>query len=313
MKSSIDSFSISIQELQTKINTQLQKISIDQPSLQKSIQVQIQQAIANQSKPIESSIAMLITEKLDTQKRHTCWVGDLDWTAESFNRFIYGLSNRYKRQYHQSTTTGDSTEFRINHRPNRVFEEITKVSHADRNRSIFDRTNKLIATTKQLVSRTKRSLEQTGQFIKSILISYNEVEQRLVKKIETLNIEKEAQTALISAMKAELSNLEQGEFSEQLQREFQENLNIQLHRQLTIVLSQLNLKDTVRNLVQSELSPFQQVISKQQIDLEKALSEILQFQPPNDFYEDLEMQSKQINMLGETVERLMTLIKNLSN
>lgn len=68
VKSSIDSFSISIQELQTKINTQLQKISIDQPSLQKSIQVQIQQAIANQSKPIESSIAMLITEKLDTQK-----------------------------------------------------------------------------------------------------------------------------------------------------------------------------------------------------------------------------------------------------
>ncbi|EXB33957.1 mobilization relaxase domain protein, partial [Acinetobacter sp. 1461402] len=96
---------------------------------------------------------------------HVGW-GDLDWTAESFNRFIYGLSNRYKRQYHQSTTTGDSTEFRINHRPNRVFEEITKVSHADRNRSIFDRTNKLIATTKQLVSRTKRSLEQTGQFIK---------------------------------------------------------------------------------------------------------------------------------------------------
>ena len=126
VKSSIDSFSISIQELQTKINTQLQKISIDQPSLQKSIQVQIQQAIANQSKPIESSIAMLITEKLDTQKRHTCWVGDLDWTAESFNRFIYGLSNRYKRQYHQSTTTGDSAEFRINHRPNQYLKRLQR-------------------------------------------------------------------------------------------------------------------------------------------------------------------------------------------
>ncbi|MDY6511723.1 hypothetical protein, partial [Acinetobacter faecalis] len=179
---------------------------------------------------------------------------------------------------------------------------------------IFDRTNKLIATTKQLVSRTKRSLEQTGQFIKK---HFDQLQRsRAAFSEENRDIEyreKEAQTALISAMKAELSNLEQGEFSEQLQREFQENLNIQLHRQLTIVLSQLNLKDTVRNLVQSELSPFQQVISKQQIDLEKALSEILQFQPPNDFYEDLEMQSKQINMLGETVERLMTLIKNLSN
>jgi len=177
---------------------------------------------------------------------------------------------------------------------------------------LIEQTN-LLQQQNSLLAEQNEALSKQVSSLKSILISYNEVEQRLVKKIETLNIEKEAQTALISAMKAELSNLEQGEFSEQLQREFQENLNIQLHRQLTIVLSQLNLKDTVRNLVQSELSPFQQVISKQQIDLEKALSEILQFQPPNDFYEDLEMQSKQINMLGETVERLMTLIKNLSN
>jgi len=68
VKTSIDSFSISIRELQTKIDTQLQKISIDQTSLQKSIQTQIQQAITNLSKPIENNIAMLITEKLDTQK-----------------------------------------------------------------------------------------------------------------------------------------------------------------------------------------------------------------------------------------------------
>src|SRR5690606_804487 len=68
VKEGIDSFSISIQDLQSRINSQLQNISIDQPSLQKTIQAQIQQAIANQSKPIESSIEMLITEKLDTQK-----------------------------------------------------------------------------------------------------------------------------------------------------------------------------------------------------------------------------------------------------
>ena len=36
--------------------------------MQKSIQVQIQQAISNQSKLIENCVAMLITEKLDTQK-----------------------------------------------------------------------------------------------------------------------------------------------------------------------------------------------------------------------------------------------------
>ncbi|MBD8010664.1 relaxase/mobilization nuclease domain-containing protein [Acinetobacter pecorum] len=96
---------------------------------------------------------------------HVGW-GDLDWTIESFNRFIYGLSNSYKRQDHQSTTTDNSTEFRINHSSNRIFEEITKVSHANRNRSIFDRTNQLIATTKQLIGSTKRNFEPTGQFIK---------------------------------------------------------------------------------------------------------------------------------------------------
>ena len=92
--------------------------------------------------------------------------GDSDWTIESFNRFIYGLSDRHKHQDHQSTTTNDSTKLTSDHNSNQLFEYTTEVSHADRNRSIFDRTNQLIATTKQLISRTKRSLEPTGQFIK---------------------------------------------------------------------------------------------------------------------------------------------------
>ena len=68
VKSSIDSFSISIQALQNHINSQLQSISIDKPSLQKSIQSQVQQAIANQSEQIESNIQTLITEKLNSQR-----------------------------------------------------------------------------------------------------------------------------------------------------------------------------------------------------------------------------------------------------
>ena len=74
VKSSIDSFSISIQALQNNINSQLQSISIDKPSLQKSIQAQVQQAIANQSEQIESEIQTLITEKLSTQRAtHMLW------------------------------------------------------------------------------------------------------------------------------------------------------------------------------------------------------------------------------------------------
>lgn len=96
---------------------------------------------------------------------HVGW-GDRDWTIESFNRFIYGLSDSYERQDHQSTTTNDSTKLTSDYSSNQLFEHTTEVNHANRNRSIFDRTNQLIATTKQLISRTKRSLEPTGQFIK---------------------------------------------------------------------------------------------------------------------------------------------------
>jgi hypothetical protein len=74
VKSSIDSFSISIQALQNHINSQLQSISIDKPSLQKSIQSQVQQAIANQSEQIESDIQTLITEKLSEQRsKYILW------------------------------------------------------------------------------------------------------------------------------------------------------------------------------------------------------------------------------------------------
>lgn len=96
---------------------------------------------------------------------HVGW-GDRDWSIESFNRFIYGLSNSYERQNHKSTTTNDSTKLTSDYSSNQLFEHTTEVSYADRNRSIFDRTNQLVATTKQLIGRTKRSLEPTGQFIK---------------------------------------------------------------------------------------------------------------------------------------------------
>lgn len=92
--------------------------------------------------------------------------GDRDWTIESFNRFIYGLSNSYERQNHKSTTTNDSSKLTSDYSSNQLFEHTTEVSHANRNRSVFDRTNQLIATTKQLIGRTKRNLEPTGQFIK---------------------------------------------------------------------------------------------------------------------------------------------------
>ena len=173
--------------------------------------------------------------------------------------------------------------------------------------------NALLSQQNSLLAEQNEALSQQVSSLKNILTTYSEVEQSLKDKINNLNSEKEAQQALILAMKVELSKLEQGEFSEQLQQAFQENLRIQLQRQLTTALNQLNLKATVRDLVKIELQPIQQTIRTQQTDLEAALSIILQLQVPTDFYTDLEMQSKQINTLGETVERLMILIKNLNN
>lgn len=96
---------------------------------------------------------------------HVGW-GNHNWTIESFNRFIYGLSNIYELQDHQGTTTNDSTKRTSDYSSNQLLEHTKEVSHADRNRPISDRTNQLIATTKQLIGRTKRSLEPTAQYIK---------------------------------------------------------------------------------------------------------------------------------------------------
>lgn len=145
---------------------------------------------------------------------------------------------------------------------------------------LIEQTN-LLQQQNSLLAEQNEALSQQVNSLKNIMISYSEVEQSLKNKINTLNLEKEAQHALVIAMKAELSNLEQGEFSEQLQREFQDNLRIQLQMHLTTAFNQLNLKTTVANLVRIELQPVQQTIIEQQSDLRAALSKILQFQPPN--------------------------------
>ena len=68
VKSSIDSFSVSLQDLQATINRQLLSIKIDQPSLEKSIQTQVGQVIASQSNQINSQFQSLLTEKLNSQR-----------------------------------------------------------------------------------------------------------------------------------------------------------------------------------------------------------------------------------------------------
>lgn len=94
---------------------------------------------------------------------------DRFWTADSFNRFISGLSNQYKSKDNRSAARSHSTEHTTNFKSNQNLESIPEISNADRNRPFFDRAKRLIESTKQLVSQAKQRIESTSQFIKEHL------------------------------------------------------------------------------------------------------------------------------------------------
>ena len=173
--------------------------------------------------------------------------------------------------------------------------------------------NDLLIQQNNLLAEQNNVLNQQVSSLKSILSKYSEGEQSLQNKISNLNTERETQQALILAMKSELSKLELGSFSEQLQQAFQNNVLMQLQTPLTRALNQLDLNSIVSDLVKAELNPIQSNINTQQADLENALLKISQLKVPDNFYEDLQMQSEQINTLGKTVKKLIKSINNLNN
>lgn len=127
-----------------------------------------------------------------------------------------------------------------------------------------------------LLAEQNRLLSQQVDSLKTILTGYSEVEQELQDKISILQSEKQAQQALISALKGELSKIEQGSFSQDLQQNFQRNLMSQLQTQLTQALNHLNLSNIVNSMVNTEFTPIRQQITAQQTDLEQALLKLSQ-------------------------------------
>ncbi len=107
---------------------------------------------------------------------------DRFWTADSFNRFISGLSNQYKSEDHRSTARSHSTEHTTNFKSNQNLESIAEISNADRNRPIFERAKRLIDSTKQLVSRAKQRIESTSEFIKKHLEQIQRSRAELTKQ-----------------------------------------------------------------------------------------------------------------------------------
>lgn len=96
--------------------------------------------------------------------------GDSDiYSVDSFNQFLFRLSNKKQSENHRSTKANNSTERTSDNKPNQLLKQPTEIRHADRNRPFFDRAKQLIDATKQLVSRAKQSLESTSRFIKDHL------------------------------------------------------------------------------------------------------------------------------------------------
>lgn len=111
---------------------------------------------------------------------------DRFWTADSFNRFISGLSNQYKSEDHRSTARSHSTEHTTNFKSNQNLESITEISNADRNRPFFERAKRLIESTNQLVNRAKQRIESTSEFIKKHLEQIQRSRAELTKQSQQL-------------------------------------------------------------------------------------------------------------------------------
>ena len=98
----------------------------------------------------------------------TTWDSDIR-SVDSFNQFLFRLSNQKQSENYRSTKANKSTELTSNPQSNQLFEQPTEIRHADRNRPFFDRAKQLIDATKQLVSGAKQGFESTSRFIKDHL------------------------------------------------------------------------------------------------------------------------------------------------
>ena len=144
---------------------------------------------------------------------------DSFWSADSFNEFIFQLSDQFKSKNDQSATRSDSTELTNYYEPNQLLEQPTEVKYADRNRPFFERAKRLIESTKrlidstnQLVNRAKQRIESTSQFIKKHLEQIQRSRAELTKQNQQLECRDRNPTSLdfsaeIGAFKARTGQL----------------------------------------------------------------------------------------------------------
>jgi len=116
------------------------------------------------------SISESFNRKTEQPESLSWTTGDSDiWSVDSFNEFLFRLSNQKQSKNNRSSKASDSTERKSNQQSNQPLEKPTEISNADRNRPFFERAKQLIDATKQLVSGAKQSFESTSRFIKDHL------------------------------------------------------------------------------------------------------------------------------------------------
>jgi hypothetical protein len=284
VKSSIDSFSTSIQDLQEH------KPPVaghqDRPIEPTEINSKASRAGNRESSRADREPDQ---RARPTGKTAFCVGDDGLLSAAAFNDFLSTLSAQFKQKDNRSSKSTHSTN-------------LYEVSHADRDRPIFSRTKRLIESTKQLVSGAKQLIESTGQFITEHLNHLQRSRAELKNSTQTTaSHDFSTASRTIQDRTGQLFRAVAASISRKLEDPIESAINQSIKSTGFKQHCQQLSEDRIKT--DSNDNPFTAV------DIEKALSKILQFKAPNNFYEDIEMQSKQINRLGQTVDRLIALIK----
>ena len=181
--------------------------------------------------------------------------------------------------------------------------------------------NNLLIQQNSLLAEQNKVLNQQVDSLKTILTGYSEVEQELQGKISILQAEKQAQQDLISALKGELSKIEQGSFSQDLQQNFQLNLMSQLQTPINTSLKPSELKQYCEQYGEHRTQTYS-TENYNSTDRSRASSlEALATQSINQYRRRLEDSGQaaravrnnawQLNIIDQKFEQLAELVKNI--
>ena len=169
--------------------------------------------------------------------------GDSDiCSVDSFNQFLFRLSNQKQSENYRSSKANDPTERTSNYQSSQLFEQPTEIRHADRNRPFLDRAKQLIDATKQLVSGAKQGFESTSRFIKDHLDRLQRSRAEITGKNQPLAVGETGTTSLDLGTQRRVIQNRTGQFFAGLTTKLSKQLNEPITNALNTSLKQSELK-----------------------------------------------------------------------